>query len=91
MFITCMPGAQRSEEDIRSPGSDGWEPPYGYWEPNLGLLQEQQVLLITDLSLHHIKHESFKFCQKVEKRLKKKMVPQIKTLLENQSSALAPT
>ena len=25
-------------------GTDGCEPPSGHWEPNLGFLQEQQVI-----------------------------------------------
>jgi hypothetical protein len=38
---------QRPEEDIGFPGlgvTDGCEPPCGYWEPNLGSLEEQSVL-----------------------------------------------
>jgi hypothetical protein len=45
---------QRPEEDTRAPKSgitDGCEPPSGWWELNLGLLQELQVLLATKLSL----------------------------------------
>jgi hypothetical protein len=43
---------RRSEKGIRSPtpgGTGGLEPPYGYRELNLGLL-EQQVLLTTEYS-----------------------------------------
>ena len=32
-------------------GTDNCEPPCGGWELNLGLLQEQQVLLTTEPSL----------------------------------------
>jgi hypothetical protein len=38
---------QRPEEDTESPGTediDGYEPPGGCWELNLGLLEEQTVL-----------------------------------------------
>lgn len=45
---------QRLEEGIVTPGTevtDDCKPPYGYWEAKLGLLQEQQELLITELSL----------------------------------------
>lgn len=31
--------------------ADGCEPPYGHWQPNLGPLQEQPVLLTAELSL----------------------------------------
>lgn len=41
----CVPGTlQRSEEDVRSPGSgatDDCELPYECWEFNLGPLREQ--------------------------------------------------
>lgn len=43
-----------SEESIVTQGTEvkyGCKPPYRYWEPKLGLLQEQQILLITELSL----------------------------------------
>ena len=49
MCAWCL---QRSE-GVRSPGIgiiDGCEPSYGHWEPNLGHLQEQQVLLIGEPS-----------------------------------------
>lgn len=35
---------QRSKEGVRSPGSNGYEPPCGYKEPTSGSLPEQQVL-----------------------------------------------
>lgn len=49
----CYPG--RSEESARSSGTgvmDIYEPPYRYWEQKPGPLQEQQVLLTTESSLH---------------------------------------
>lgn len=39
---------KRAEEGIRSPGTvviDSCEPPGGCWEANVGLLEEQYVLL----------------------------------------------
>jgi hypothetical protein len=45
----------RSEEDIGSPGkgvTDNHKLPWSCWELNLGPLQEQQVLLIAEASLH---------------------------------------
>jgi len=50
----CAWCLRRSEEGIRSPGTgdkEGCEPPCGFWELNLGPLQEQQVLLTTEPSL----------------------------------------
>ena len=44
-----------TEEGIRSSGTtprDGCEPPHGCWEPHSGPLQEQQVLLPAEPSLH---------------------------------------
>lgn len=38
----------RPEEGIVPLELDGYELPSGYWEPNTGLLQEQQVLLSTE-------------------------------------------
>ena len=49
----------RSEEGIGSPRTgitDGCESPGGRWELNFGPLQEQQVLLIAELSLHAHKY-----------------------------------
>jgi hypothetical protein len=45
---------RRPEEGIKYPGTgftDGCEPPRGCWELNLGLLEDQQVLLTTELSI----------------------------------------
>jgi hypothetical protein len=50
----------RSEESVRSPGpgvTDGYEPPHRSWELNLSPLQEQPVLLATELILQS--HSSF--------------------------------
>jgi hypothetical protein len=49
MHVYLFP--QRLEEDIRGPGTgvvDGCELPCGCWESNLGLLEEQPVLLTTE-------------------------------------------
>lgn len=48
--IPCL----ESEEGIRSSGTGvmcGYEPPYGYWEPNRRPLQRQPVLLSAEPSL----------------------------------------
>ena len=48
MHIWCL---RRSQEGVGSPGTgvtDDYEPPCGYWEPKLGSLHEQQVLLTTN-------------------------------------------
>ena len=50
LYIWCL---CRSEEGIGFPGTgvaDGCEPLCGCWESNLGPLEEQQVLLTTELS-----------------------------------------
>ena len=39
------------EETIESPGTDGCEPPYGYWKSNPDSSKEQSVLLTPALSL----------------------------------------
>lgn len=48
----------RLEEGVGYPGTgiteDG-QPPYGCWEPNLGPLQEQQVLLTTYFFLYFLR------------------------------------
>ena len=52
VYHVCAWCLWRPEEGIRSPGTgvtDGCEPPYGYWESNLGPLEEQQVLLKAEL------------------------------------------
>lgn len=51
VYVCAMPAAVKrtsSKEDIKSPGTeitDGSKIPYGFWELNLGLLQEQQLFL----------------------------------------------
>jgi hypothetical protein len=35
------------------PITDGWEPPYGFWELNSGPLEEQLMLLTTELPFQH--------------------------------------
>jgi hypothetical protein len=53
LYYICDWYPQRPEEGVRSPGigvTDGCEPPCGYWELNLGPL-EQSVLLTTEPSL----------------------------------------
>lgn len=50
MHAMCMQCLQRPEEGIIVPGTgvtDGCEQPCESWELNLGLLEEQQVLLST--------------------------------------------
>lgn len=50
-----MQGPRKNEKAvIRTEVTDGWEPPYGYWELNLGPLEESLVLLITESSLQHL-------------------------------------
>lgn len=42
---------RHSDKDLESLGTgvtDGWVPPWGCWELNLGLMEEQPVLLTTD-------------------------------------------
>ena len=46
----CMQRSQRSEEDARSPET-GVTDDYGYWESNLGPLEEQPMLLTAEPSL----------------------------------------
>lgn len=53
----------RPEEDIRYPRvgvTGGRELPCGCWQPGLGLLQEQQVIVTAEMSLQPI-HPSFLF------------------------------
>ena len=50
----CLQYPQRLEEGIESPRNGvtgGSKLPYGCWELNLSPLKEQQILLITELSL----------------------------------------
>ena len=51
--LGCMQCSQRSEEDARSPetGDSFITNEYGYWESNLGPLEEQPTLLTTEPSL----------------------------------------
>lgn len=53
---TCVPGAQRGQKRVHwNPGAgvtDSYEPLCVCWELNFDPLQEQPVLLTTDLSLH---------------------------------------
>jgi hypothetical protein len=56
MFVChiCAWCLKRLEEGIKSPGTgvtDDCEPSCGYWESNLGPLEEQLVPLTTELSL----------------------------------------
>lgn len=54
VYHVCAWYLQRSEEDIKSPGTEvmvSWEVPHGFWEPNLRPLQEQLVLRNTGPSL----------------------------------------
>lgn len=56
---------QRLEEGVVTPGAgvDGYESLCGYWEPNLGPLQELPLLLPTGLSIqpHLLKYIKFFF------------------------------
>ena len=56
---TCEQCPLRPEESIRSLGNavrDGCEPPSRFWEPNQGLLEDQQgVLLATEHSPQPLK------------------------------------
>lgn len=50
IYVWCL---QRPEKGVESPGTGvivGCEPPLGCWELNLGLLEEQPVLLIAEPS-----------------------------------------
>lgn len=66
---------QRLEEVVRVPGirvRNGYEPPYRYQKPNPGPLQEQQVLLTYETSLHpHNLYFKFAigFCKTVAPKL----------------------
>lgn len=54
MWTTIMPSTSRGQKRAVNPGTevtDGFKPPWRYWELNQDLLQKQQVLLITGLSL----------------------------------------
>jgi hypothetical protein len=48
MVLTEVRKANGSGTGVR----DGCGPPCGFWEPDLGPLQEQQVLLTTEPSSH---------------------------------------
>jgi hypothetical protein len=53
VLLLCMVFA-KAREGVRSPGTGitvGCEPPYGWWELNLDLLEEQPVLFSTEPSL----------------------------------------
>lgn len=53
-YTMCVQCPQRSKDGIRCPRAgikNGCAPSCGYWEPNMGLVQEQQVLLTTVFSL----------------------------------------
>ena len=48
MCAMCLQVLQRLEEGVRSPATGvggGYELPCGCWEPNVGPLEEQSVLL----------------------------------------------
>lgn len=51
----CMPSAHRGQKKVsHSSGTgatEGYEPPYGYWEWNLGSLEDQSMLLTVKPSL----------------------------------------
>lgn len=57
MSVQCMytvPSELYTEEDViflRIRVTDGGEMPYGYWELNMGTLEEQPALLIAEPSL----------------------------------------
>lgn len=58
MFVPyVLRGHRKDIGYFQTEDPDGCELPFGFWEPNLGLLQEQLVLLTTDSSL-----PCFKFC-----------------------------
>lgn len=52
MFFIRVPGARRSQKNMSNPLelelTDGYESLCGYWKLNIGSLQEQPVLLITE-------------------------------------------
>ena len=70
-FTKCP---QRPEEGVRSPGTgitEGCELPRGYWELNLGPLEEQPVYLTTEPSLQLPMERSFlSYCFKCWSPLK---------------------
>ena len=48
--VPCVPVPEETEEGLGSPETSymsGCEPPCRWWELNLGLLQEQEILLTT--------------------------------------------
>ena len=58
-----VPSAYGSQKRSRSPGIsavDGCRPPQGFWELNLGPLEEQLVPLTTELYSSPYQHELFK-------------------------------
>lgn len=54
MCTLCVPGAQEGQKRTSiTPGTgvtDGCEPPYGYWESNVGPLQEQMFSTVGAIS-----------------------------------------
>jgi hypothetical protein len=60
LCTVCVPWCpKRPEEGVRSHGTgvrERCEPPWGCWESNLGPLEEQPVLLTTDLSVSPAPH-----------------------------------
>lgn len=54
MYMTSVYGGQERSPDIRV--MIGCKLPFDYWKPNLGPLQEQQVLLPTEPNLQYEGH-----------------------------------
>ena len=75
LCTTCIPGdlgGQKRALEPLDPGADGCELPYGLWELNLGLLQEQLMLSITSPTLQllvtcvfHSTKNSYKSVRKI--------------------------
>lgn len=53
-YLVPKEGLEEGTGSLRTGLKVGCEPPCGSWELNLSLLQEQQVLLTTELSLQPI-------------------------------------
>ena len=59
MYITCVPVILKVQEGVPFPRdgvTNGWQLPSGRWEPNLGPVQEHQVVLPVQPFLQTIPH-----------------------------------
>lgn len=51
MCLMPAENRERCQDLLELESMDSCEPPCGYWEPNLGSKQEQQVIFATEASL----------------------------------------